>query len=136
MILMTQRQFFSLFICCILVVSTQCFDCFACNSVHHENCTMDWTQEEVESTIFNEYIEQCHSLCTQKIGKLKLRHKFIKSWTFLVFKNGTRSVWRYCEVHTFDGCNDQKVFYQHLLYLDDIIVWTPVNSSYTFRQTG
>jgi len=91
---MTQKQFFSLFICCILVVSTQCFDCFMCNSVHHENCTMDWTEEEVNGPIFEEYIEQCtpQQFCTQKI----------------VFKNGTRSVWRYCEVHTFDGCNDQK----------------------------
>ena len=69
---MTQKQFFSLFLSCIIVVSKYTIiasDCYHCNSVNHENCTLDWTEEDVKSDVYDEFIVKCTSFCTQKIGK-------------------------------------------------------------------
>lgn len=92
---MTQKQFFSLFISCMIVVSKYTIiatECYQCDSAHHENCTLDWTEEDVRGNTYDQYIQQCTSLCTQKI----------------VFENDSVNIWRYCEVTTFNGCNDQK----------------------------
>lgn len=119
MILMTQKQFFSLFISCMIVVSKYTIiatECYQCDSAHHENCTLDWTEEDVRGNTYDQYIQQCTSLCTQKIGNpLTISTKLYKSFfLFQVFENDSVNIWRYCEVTTFNGCNDQKVLIYYI----------------------
>ena len=92
MILMSQKQFFSLFISCMIVVSKYTIiatECYQCDSVHHENCTLDWTEEDVMGHTYDQYIQQCTNLCTQKLGKplsLTIWTKLYKSSCFKYLK--------------------------------------------------
>ena len=72
MIIMNQKQFFSLFLSCIIFVSKYTIiasDCYECNTVNHENCTLGWTENDVKSNFYDEFIVECTNFCTQKIGK-------------------------------------------------------------------
>lgn len=90
MILMTQKQFFSLFISCMIVVSKYTIiatECYKCDSVHHENCTLDWTEEDVKGHTYDQYIQQCTNLCTQRIGKPWIeQNKFLIIYCFKILK--------------------------------------------------
>jgi len=95
-LLMTQRYFFSLILSWLVVVSNsevQATVCYVCNTVDNQSCSFNWTAEDVRNQLYEEFIQECPKFCTQKI----------------VFENDSSiNVWRYCEVHTFNGCNDQK----------------------------
>lgn len=76
MILMTQKQLFTLFLSCIILVSKYTIiasECYECNTVNHENCTLGWTEKEVKSNLYDEFIVKCTNFCTQKIGKQLVR---------------------------------------------------------------
>ena len=71
MMLMTQKQSFSLFVCCLIVVSKypiNARECYVCNTDDHENCTLGWTEEEVKRHAYDGYLQECAHLCTQTIG--------------------------------------------------------------------